>query len=99
MAGFGALVSALVNALKTCGVVKDDQAQVWVTGLNLLGVCGLFGVGAFGVVVDIPTVDTNLNLVAQVLVASANLLAAMGGSKAFYGMARGMPLIGKSHSK
>ncbi len=99
MSGFGALVSALVNLLKSVGVVKDSQAQTWVCGLNLLGVLGLYALGISGAAFDLAQADSTLNLLAQFLVAAGQLLLALGGSKLFYGAVRGAAWVGKSFSQ
>lgn len=99
MAGFGAFVSALVGVLKSVGLVQDGYAQNWVTGLNLLGVIGLYALGLSGKAVDMGAVDANLQTLATFLVAGGQLFVAMGGSKLFYGMVKGVPAIGKSFSE
>jgi hypothetical protein len=98
MSGFGALVSALVNALKTAKVIKDGQASVWVTGLNLLGVVVLWGFGAAGVTVDLPAANGVLGLFAQVTAAGGELLLSLFGSRLFYSYSKGFPVLGKSYT-
>jgi hypothetical protein len=99
MAGFGALVSALVNILKIPGWVTDGTAQTWVTGLNLLGVVALFAAKAAGIELDMGALDANLGILATLLVSAGQLVVAMGGSKLFYSVSRGSPVVGKSYSK
>jgi uncharacterized membrane protein len=99
MAGFGALVSAIVNLLKGAGVVTDGTSQTWVTGLNLVGVVALFVAQTVGVQLDMTALDANLGTVATILVSVGQLVVAMGGSKLFYSVSRGSPVVGKSYSK
>ena len=98
MAGFGAFASALVNTLKALGVVKDGQAQVWLTGINLVGVVALYALNTFGIRYDLSYTNEVLSLTAQALVAVGQLLVALGASKAFHSLVRGTPLVGKSFS-
>jgi len=96
--GFGALVSAIVNVLKTVKLVQDGQAPTWITGLNLLGVIALYVASALKLPFDLEIVNQQMGIVAQFLVAMGQLIVAFGGSKLFYSVARGAPLIGKSRS-
>ena len=48
LVGFGALIAMLVNSGKSFGIVKDGQAKVWVTGLNILLMLGVY----FGGILD-----------------------------------------------
>jgi uncharacterized membrane protein len=96
--GFGALVSAGVNVLKVVGLVKDGDAPTWITGFNLLGVIALYVASAFKLPFDLEIIGPQMGIVAQFLVALGQLIIMFGGSKLFYAVARGAPLIGKSHS-
>ena len=96
--GFGALVSAGVNVLKVLGLVKDGDAPTWITGFDLLGVVILYLATAFKLPFDLEIIGPQLGVVAQFLIALGQLLVAFGGSKLFYAVARGSPLVGKSHS-
>lgn len=96
--GFGALVSAGVNVLKVLGLVKDGDAPTWITGFDLLGVVLLYLATAFKLPFDLEIIGAQMSIIAQFLVALGQLIVAFGGSKLFYAMARGSPLIGKSHS-
>ena len=96
--GFGALVSAGVNVLKVLGLVRDGDAPTWITGFDLLGVVALYVATAFKLPFDLEIIGPQMDIVAQFLVALGQLIIAFGGSKLFYAVARGAPLIGKSHS-
>jgi hypothetical protein len=96
--GFGALVSAGVNVLKVMGLVKDGDASTWITGFDLLGVIALYVATAFKLPFGLEIIGQQMGVIATFLIALGQLIVAFGGSKLFYSMARGVPLIGKSHS-
>jgi len=98
MAGFGGLISAVVNILKSVGVVKDGQTPTWITGLNLVGVIAVFLLKVFNAPIDLQAVDQNMKLLAEALVAVSYYIVALGGSKAFHSLVRGSTFIGKSFS-
>jgi len=99
MTGLGALVSVLISWGKSAGVVTDGTAQTWVTGLNLVAIVALFVAKVAGVELDMTALDANLGTVATILVSIGQLVLAMGGSKLFYSISRGSPIVGKSFSK
>lgn len=67
--GFALLATAIVNALKAFGLVKDGSSGVWLTGFNLLGVVLLFVAGALNLKIDSQVLSEQLRLVANALVA------------------------------
>lgn len=98
LGGVGTLVAAIVNALKTSGVVKDGQAPTFVLGFNLLGLVILFLVGLFAPATDLTQLDSTAAQVAQLLTIVVGLLVQFGGSKLAHGTFKGVPVIGKSFS-
>ena len=96
--GFGALVSAVVNILKVLGLVKDGDAPTWITGFDLLGVIALYVATAFKLPFDLEIIGPQMSVIAQFLIALGQLIVAFGGSKLFYAVARGSPIVGKSYS-
>ena len=67
LGGFAALISVVINVLKTIGVVKDGQAGLWATGLNLAGLIGLFVAGIVAPEFDVPGLDGNMAQIAEIL--------------------------------
>lgn len=98
LAGFAALVSFVVNALKYFGVVKDGSADKWVAGINLAGVLVVYALGILRVPFDLATVDKTLMEIATVGVYILNYLVTIGASKLTYFLTRGLPFIGKTNS-
>jgi hypothetical protein len=96
--GFGALVSAGVNVLKVLGLVKDGDVPTWITGFDLLGVVLLYLATTFKLPFDLEIIGSQMGVVAQFLVALGQLIIAFGGSKLFYAVARGVPIVGESHT-
>lgn len=76
--GFALLASAIINALKKLGWVKDGQSGAWLTGFNLLGVVLLFIAGVFNIQYDSKILSEQLQLVANALIA---LIALFGQNK------------------
>lgn len=98
LAGAGSLISAIVNALKTAGIVRDGQATTVVTGLNILGIAGLLALQVFSPAADIAGLDAAAGSIATVLTVLAGFVVQMGGSKLFHTLFKGAPLIGKTFS-
>lgn len=96
--GTGTLIAAVVNALKTVGVVADGKAPVWSLGLNLLGLVVLFLIGLFAPTADIKGLDGIAGQVAQLLTIAVGLFVQLGGAKWAHGLLKGTPIVGKSFS-
>ena len=99
LAGFGALVAVLVNLGKQAGLVKDGQAPIYSTGLNLAGLVALFVLKVFVPAQDVGQLDSVAAGLAQALAALAGLIVQLGGAKAAHALLRGFPVIGKSYSQ
>jgi hypothetical protein len=98
LAGIGALIAFVVNALKTAGVVKDGTAATWATGFNLIGLVALFVLKVFVPSADIGKLDGAAATIAQIGVLVLGLITQMLGSKLAHATASGVWLIGKSFS-
>lgn len=98
LAGTGSLIAAIVNALKTFGVVADGQAPQWSLGLNLIGLVVLFAIGLFAPTADIQGLDGIAAQVAQILSLVLGLVVQLGGAKWAHGLLKGTPVVGKSFS-
>lgn len=98
LVGVGALLALVVNVLKVAGVVKDDTAPTWVTGLNLAGLVILFLLRVFAPGTDIGQLDGAAGTIAQIGVLILGLVTQVLGSKLAHRAFRGTWLIGKSFS-
>lgn len=96
LAGFGAMISLIVNVGKAVGIIKDGQAQTWVTGMNLLLVAGLYVGGLVGY--DLAGLDGMAGSLAEIGIAVFSFMIQMKGSQQFHWQVRGTPMIGKSFS-
>ena len=100
LAGVGSLVAFVVNTLKVAKVVKDGQADIWATGLNLGALVGLFVVKVFFPDVNLSVADewatklTELGITATPFI----LLLMKVISNWSHSKAKGLPLVGKSYS-
>lgn len=99
LGGVGTLVAALVNALKTVGVVKDGQAQTFSLGFNLVGLVALFALGLFAPDADLAGIDATAAQVAQLLTIVVGLVVQLGGSKIAHSVLKGAPVIGKTFTQ
>ena len=97
LVGFGALIAMLVNSGKSFGIVKDGQAKVWVTGLNVLLMLGVY----FGGILDfnVMAVDPAAGTLAELAGVAFALVAQLGGSSLTHVVMRGAPIVGASHSQ
>ena len=98
LAGFGALVSLLVNVGKYFGIVKDGTADKWVAGLNLVGLVALFVIKTWFPQIDIMQLDANLGAFVIVLTVVFDYIITILGSKLTYLAVKNLPIIGKSYS-
>jgi len=98
LAGVGALVAFIVNALKQFGVVKDGDAPTWSTGINLLGLVTLFVLRVFVPQADVGQLDGLAATLAQIGVLVLGLVTQLAASRATHYVARGAFVIGSSHT-
>lgn len=99
LGGVGALIAALVNVLKTVGVVKDGQAPTVSTGLNLAGMVLLFAVGVIKPDFDLAGADKFAGDLAFVLVTVVGFVWQLIASRLTHEQAlKGIGVIGKSFS-
>jgi hypothetical protein len=97
LGGFGALVTVLVNLLKTAKVVKDGDSNLWVAAFNLLvlALALFFQVLAPAKLEIANAVAAQIAQYAQPLIAFVALIAS---SKVSYEVLKGLPFIGKTFS-
>lgn len=95
LAGLGGLISILVNLLKSVGIIKDGQAEVWFQSINLLIFVAVSAVYFLQLEIDWTQVDDWLHLFAFFLTYIVQIL----GGKLTYDTVKGTPIIGFSYSK
>jgi hypothetical protein len=101
LAGVGAVIAALVNVLKTFGVVQDGTAGRWFAGLNLVAIAGLIYIKLFQPQIAIDFIDAQAAVLAQILLAILGYIVQLGTGKYANGLFVDLrlPLIGKSFSR
>jgi hypothetical protein len=98
LSGVGALISALVNVLKTLNVVKDGTSQNWVTGANLVAMVVIFILQLAGKADILPVIDSTSGTVSQIIVLVFGLVWQLLSSKTTYNVLKGTAVVGKSYS-
>jgi len=99
LGGVAALVTALVNALKRIGVVKDGQSANASLLLNAAGFLAVILLKVFAPTFDFTSADATAGSLAQILVLVLGLVGQLIVSKGLHAGLRGLPVIGKSFSK
>lgn len=99
LGGVAALVTAIVNALKQFGVVKDGQAPTASLLLNAAGFVALILLKVFAPTFDFASADATAASLSQILVLVLGLAGQLIVSKGFHSGLRGLPVVGKSFSK
>lgn len=98
LVGFAMLLSVIINILKVVGVVKEDTAQLWVTGGNLLLTLVVYGFRIFKPEFDFTTLDPMAQEIATIGTFILTFVLQILGSKVTHFAVRGTPVIGKSFS-
>lgn len=99
LAGFAALVALVINVLKTFGVVKDDTAELWSAGGNLLGLVALYLLRLFNPEFDVPGADAQVTTFVNAVTPLVGYILMLLSSKLSHFAVRGVPVVGKSFSK
>jgi hypothetical protein len=101
LAGVGAVIAALVNVLKTFGVVKDGTAGKWFAGLNLVAIVVLVYIRLFQPQIAVEFIDAQAAVLAQILLAILGYIVQLGTGKAANGLFVDLrlPVVGKSYSR
>lgn len=99
LAGWAALVAAVVNAGKFFKLVRDGDAPNWSIGLNVAGFAALTILRLFRPDFDIQGTDALLATIATTLTSALALLSQLGVSKLINNGIKGLPVIGYSHSR
>ena len=96
--GLGVLISALVNILKTFGLVQDGQAGNWVKIIQSLLFVLFLSLPVFGVDLDWMGIDARFQSVGDFLGLISAFFISVGSSDIFHKIFKGTPVIGKSFS-
>lgn len=99
LAGFAALVALLINILKSVGIVKDDKAEIWSAGGNLLGLIALYLLRLFNPEFNVPNADAQISTFVSAVTPLVGYILMLLSSKLSHIAVRGVPVIGKSYSK
>jgi len=98
LGGIGALVAAVINILKTVGVVKDGQASTVSAGINLVLMAALLILKVYKPEVDIAGLDQQAAMLASALVTIFGFVWQLISAKIAHAALSGVPVIGKSFS-
>lgn len=99
--GVSKLIAAVINLLKTIGVVKDGTSAKWAAALNLLAFIVLVLLGVFKPALTMELLDGYAGQIAAILLFVLGFISQIVGSQSAHvalSNAR-VPLIGKSFSK
>lgn len=100
LTGVAVFISALINALKTMGIIRNGDAPAWSVGFNLAGMILLFGLQLAGRADLVPVLDAQASGLSQVLTVIIAFVYQIFVTKLTHENAlSGMPLIGKSFSR
>ena len=97
LAGVAALIAVIINALKVFGVVQDETAPTWSTGLNLVALAAVYVAHVFNL--NIAGGDSVAGTLAQFGVLVLTLLSQLGVSKLAHFLLRGVPFFGFSQTQ
>lgn len=99
LAGFPALLAALINVAKFFGWLADGQAGKVNEIAHLVVYVGVGVLVLLGKVDLLPGIDVQLGAVAQILLAVLAFLSSIGFAKRFHERTLfGLPFVGYSHS-
>lgn len=99
LVGFAALIAALINILKTAGIIQDGQAQTYSAAFNLVGLGVLLYLHVFQPGLDIAGLDTQAGQIANVLLVVFGYIVQLGSAKLVHTLLTGVPVVGKSFSE
>lgn len=96
LGGVASLIAALINVLKTFGIVKDGDAPKVSLLLNLVGLGGLLAANLLNL--NVAGLDATAALIATALLALVALLGQLGLTKVAHKILKwtGAPVVGKS---
>jgi hypothetical protein len=97
LAGFPAVLAAVINLAKVFGLPDGQSTQV-MTYAYLLAFVGVFIALALGKLPLVTAIDAELSKIALFLLSFAVFATEVGLTKLFHQALRGVPFIGKSYS-
>jgi hypothetical protein len=99
LTGVSLLISALINALKTTGIIKNGDAPAWSVGFNLAGMILLFALQLLGKADLVPVLNAQAGGLSQVLTALVAFAYQIFVTRMTHeNVLSGLPVIGKSYS-
>jgi len=105
LTGVAAFIVFAIGALKKFGVIKEDKVEVWVTGMQVLGLVALFAVKAILPLFGVEVPEDSILAANEILMTIANFgagiiafLIEIGITKGTYATVRGKPVIGFSYT-
>lgn len=101
LVGVPALVAALINILKTIGVVKDATAGQWSAGLSLAAFIAVIVLRVFRPDIMLDVLDGYAGQIAQIIIYVLGFVVMMFMPAVFHARLKGaqVPVLGKSYSK
>lgn len=99
LVGVAALITVLINVLKTAGVVKDSTSVQWSAGLNLAAIVILVLLKIFKPDLTYDFIDKTAGQVANILIVITAYVFQIILSGKTQDVLRGIPVIGKSLSQ
>ena len=100
LAGFGALLAALVNIGKQFGLISDGTAGRWFAGLSLAAIGALVYLKLFQPQIAVEFVDAQAAVLAQILLLVLGYVVQLGAGMTSHSIFAGLklPWVGKSYS-
>lgn len=99
LGGVAACITALINAGKRYGLIKDGQAPAWSFGLNLVGMAGYLAIQQLAPDTNLQQLDATAGEFAKIGFIILGLVGQMAVSKGTNAVVRGTPVIGYRHPK
>ena len=93
LAGIAALMSAVVEVLKSFGVVNDGNSGKVFAGLDLAAIIGLVAVQLFAPAVGVNVINVNAGLFATVILMILGYVGSLGFGKASHKLFVSMGLV------
>lgn len=94
LGGVAACITALVNAGKRVGIVKDGQAPAWAFGLNLVGMAGYLALQQLAPDTNLQQLDATAGEFAKIGFIILGLVGQMAVSRGTNAIIKGTPVIG-----
>jgi hypothetical protein len=99
LVGVAAAIAAIINVLKTFGLVKDGQAGAWSAALNLIALAVLVGLKLYRPDLDLKEVDVQVGAFASIIGLVLSLVVQIKSASVVHTLLAyeaHIPVIGKS---